>query len=427
MADIPIIIGIGLVMAFLASKLFKRVGIPQVVGFMVAGILLRIVGFIGTDEIETLSVIFSLALGLIGYNIGLELRTKILKGRIRNIFIIVLLEATIAFWLVTLLVFFFTQQFFVAMILGSIASATAPAATADVVWDHDCKGPVTENLMFVLALDDVIAVVLTNVAISYALFVLSPTSASWLTIILNPIIMTIGSIVIGGIFGIVFVMFVKREEKKGVIVELELALVILLVGIVDYLAFNDILAAISFGVIVGNRTPEEKQSGPHLLEVIMAPIVMLFFVLAGAKTNLEIFFADTGLIVIIITALYITGRTIGKLLGARIGATATKSEDTVRKYLGSCLLSQAGVALGLSVIVEQQFAIIGGDAALYGTIILSVVAISTIILEIVGPITAKWALARAGEVGNGKRGCTEPISNSDYKKEPVELEQKLEK
>ncbi|UCH03486.1 MAG: cation:proton antiporter, partial [Candidatus Thorarchaeota archaeon] len=352
---------------------------------------------------------FTLALGLIGYNIGLELKTSILRGKIRRILLIVILEATSAFWIVALLVFAVTQQMYVALILGSIASATAPAATADVIWDHECKGPVTESLMFVLAMDDIIAVVLTNAAIAYALFALTASSGALLSIIISPLVMTAGSIIVGGTFGFVFTQFVKIEEKKAVIVELELALVILLVGVVDYFAFNDILAAIVFGVIVGNGVPEDKQQGPHLLEVIMAPIVMLFFVLAGAKTNLSVFLGGLGPTVVILTLLYIGGRTLGKVVGARIGGTLTSSEPTVKKYLGICLLSQAGVALGLSVIIETEFAALGGEAALFGTIILSVVAISTMVLEIVGPIAAKWALTRAGEVGNGRVDCYESV------------------
>ncbi|MHA2002781.1 MAG: cation:proton antiporter [Candidatus Thorarchaeota archaeon] len=409
MENIPIIIGIGLVLAFAASKIFKRFGIPQVVGFMAVGILLRMFGVITPEYIDTLSVIFTLALGLIGYNIGLELKMSILKGKIRRILLIVVLEATSAFWIVALLVFAVTQQMYVALILGSIASATAPAATADVIWDHECKGPVTESLMFVLAMDDIIAVVLTNAAIAYALFLLTSTSDTIFSVLLSPLVMTAGSIIIGVIFGLVFIQFVKIEKEKSVIVELELALVILLVGVVDYLVLNDILAAIAFGVIVGNGVPDEKQNGPHMLEVIMAPIVMLFFVLAGAKTNFSVFLGGLGGLVIILTLLYIGGRTFGKVVGARIGGIVTSSEPTVKKYLGICLLSQAGVALGLSVIIETEFAVLGGEAALFGSIILSVVAISTMILEIVGPIAAKWGLARAGEVGNGRIDCYESI------------------
>ncbi|MHA2361135.1 MAG: cation:proton antiporter [Candidatus Thorarchaeota archaeon] len=409
MENIPIIIGIGLVLAFAASKIFKRFGIPQVVGFMAVGILLRMFGVITPEYIDTLGVIFTLALGLIGYNIGLELKMSILKGKIRRILLIVVLEATSAFWIVALLVFAVTQQMYVALILGSIASATAPAATADVIWDHECKGPVTESLMFVLAMDDIIAVVLTNAAIAYALFLLTSTSDTIFSVLLSPLVMTAGSIIIGVIFGLVFIQFVKIEKEKSVIVELELALVILLVGVVDYLVLNDILAAIAFGVIVGNGVPDEKQNGPHMLEVIMAPIVMLFFVLAGAKTNFSVFLGGLGGLVIILTLLYIGGRTFGKVVGARIGGIVTSSEPTVKKYLGICLLSQAGVALGLSVIIETEFAVLGGEAALFGSIILSVVAISTMILEIVGPIAAKWGLARAGEVGNGRIDCYESI------------------
>jgi len=399
--SIPIVIGIGLVLAFLASKIFKKVGIPQVVGFMVAGISLRALGLMNTGTAETLSVIVTLALGLIGYNIGLELKSNIFKGRIRRLMIIVILEATVAFWLVSMLVYFVTQQLYVALLLGSVASATAPAATADVVWEHECKGPVSESVMFVLALDDVIAVVLTNAAIAYAYFVLVPASNTILTVIASPLLVMGGSAFIGAVFGLVFVMFVKREENKSVIVELELALIILLVGIVDYLGFSNILAAVVFGFVVGNHVPENKQQAPQMLEVIMAPVVMLFFVVVGAKTDLSVFFNGIGGLVTLLAVLYIGGRTAGKILGARAGATITRSEPMVKKYLGTCLLSQAGVALGLAIIIETQFSVLGGEAALYGTIMLSVITISTIVLEIIGPIAAKWSLTKAGEVGNG--------------------------
>ncbi|MHA1481475.1 MAG: cation:proton antiporter [Candidatus Thorarchaeota archaeon] len=401
MEYIPLVIGLGLVMAFLASKIFKKVGIPQVVGFIVAGLILRATGIMGPDIMETLSVIVTLALGLIGYNIGLELKVRIFNGRIRRLMVIVVFEATAAFWIVSMLAFFVTQQWYIALLLGALASATAPAATADVVWDHECKGPLSESLMFVLAMDDVIAVVLTNAAIAYALFMLVPTNNDFFAVLLSPIIVTGGSIIIGGVFGIIFVAFVKREQRKGAIVELELALIILLVGIVGFLALSDILAAVVFGFVVGNRVPEDKQEGPQLLEVIMAPIVMLFFVLVGAKTDLSLFVGEIGGLVLLLAGLYLFGRTFGKLVGARVGSSLTDAEPMVKKYLGTCLLSQAGVALGLGIIIETQFVAIGGEAALVGTIILSVVAFSTIILEILGPIAAKWSLSKAGEIGNG--------------------------
>ena len=200
MDSIPIVIGIGLVLAFIASKIFKNIGIPQVVGFMVAGILLRAFGIFSTDAATTLNVIITLALGLIGYNIGLELKASIFKGRIKKLMIIVILEASVAFWLVSMLIFFITQQLYVALLLGAVASATAPAATADVVWDHKCAGPVSESVMFVLALDDVIAVILTNAAIAYALFVLAPVTSNVLIVIATPLLIIAGSVkmMVGG-------------------------------------------------------------------------------------------------------------------------------------------------------------------------------------------------------------------------------------
>ncbi len=397
MEHVLIVIGTGLALAFIASKIFKKFGIPQVVGFMVAGILLRAVGVMTSEVIEPLTVIVTLALGLIGYNIGLELKIKVFRGKLKKLFFIVVFEATAAFWLVTLLTYAFTQQLHLSLLLGSVASATAPAATADVIWEHECRGPLSESLMFILAMDDVIAVILTNSAIAYALFVLVP-GTEVITLLINPLIIILGSLLFGGLFGIVFVKFMKYETKRSVLVELELALIVLLVGVVDFLNMSDILAAVVFGFVVGNRVPEEKQQAPHMLEVIMSPIVMLFFVLVGAKTDLGIFISSLGGVVLFLVLIYLAGRTLGKILGTRLSAAIVNCETPVKKYLGTSLLSQAGVALGLGIIIETKFVALGGEAAIIGIIILNVVAISTIFLELIGPIAAKWSLCRAGEI-----------------------------
>ncbi len=396
--SILIVIGLGLALAFIASKLFKRVGIPQVVGFMLTGLALRLVGVLNEDITKTLGMIITLALGLIGYNIGMELKIRVFANRIGKLMLLVIIEAILAFWIVMTLVFFVTSNLPLALLLGSTASATAPAATADVIWEHKSKGPVSEALMFILAMDDVIAVILTNAAIAYALFIFSPAGDALVAVLVTPMLVIIGSVAVGAIFGTVFTRFVQYEADRAVLVELELALIILLVGIVDFLGLSDILAAVVFGFVVGNRVPEKKQQAPHMLEIIMSPIVMLFFVLVGAKTDLTIFLGSIGPLVAILALIYLSGRTVGKVLGTRAGARIIHCETTVQKYLGSCLLSQAGVALGLGIIIETRFVAIGGEAAVMGMIILNVVAISTIFLEFIGPIAAKWSLNKAGEI-----------------------------
>jgi Kef-type K+ transport system membrane component KefB len=424
-SEVFLLIGAGLTFAFIGAALMKRVGFPQIVGFMLAGVVLRYSGIVGEGTLETLGIVVSLALGLIGYNIGLELKFDIFRGRVKKLSLIVLFEATAAFWLVTLLTYWLSGILYIALIFGALASATAPAATADVIWEYKCKGPVTESVMFVLALDDLVAVILTNAAFAFALFVIAPATNTLLAILINPILMILGSTIIGGIFGFAYVQVVNREDDRARLVELELGLIILLIGLVHVIGLSDIFAAIVFGLVLNNFIDKEKAEVPQMLEIIMSPIVMLFFVIIGANMHLELFIGNQAVLYISLAIVYLVGRTVGKLGGSYASASITKSEEEVKKYLGTCLMCQAGVALGLSFIIEEQFIALGGAAADAGIMILSVVGISTMVLELLGPLVVKWGLRQAGELGEDatcfvpteyeedeRAAATPPASNS---------------
>jgi hypothetical protein len=150
---------------------------------------------------------------------------------------------------------------------------------------------------------------------------------------------------------------------------------------------------------LNNFIDKEKAEVPQMLEIIMSPVVMLFFVIIGANMHLEVFIGPQAVLVTSLAVVYLVGRTVGKLAGSRVGASITKSEEPVKKYLGTCLMCQAGVALGLSFIIEEEFIALGGAAAEAGIIILSVVGISTMVLELLGPLVVKWGLREAGELG----------------------------
>lgn len=399
MSEVFLVVGAGLTLAFIGAAIMKKVGFPQIVGFMLAGVVLRYSGIVGPETFEPLGIVVSLALGLIGYNIGLELKFDTFRGRVKKLTLIVLFEATAAFWLVTLLTLWLSGELYLAIIFGALASATAPAATADVIWEYKCKGPVTESVMFVLALDDLVAVILTNGALAYALLILAPATNSILAVLLNPLIMIAGSSIIGGLFGFAYVQVVNREDDRARLVELELGLIILLVGLVHVIGLSDIFAAIIFGLVLNNFIDKKKAEVPQMLEIIMSPVVMLFFVIIGANMHLELFIGEQAILVVSLAIVYLVGRTIGKLSGSYVSAAITNSEETVKKYLGTCLMCQAGVALGLSFIIEEEFIALGGAAADAGIIILSVVGLSTMVLELFGPLVVKWGLRQAGELG----------------------------
>ena len=409
-------IGAALVLAYIGAYILKRLGIPQTLGFMLAGVVLGLTSILTEQAIHDLRFFVALALGLIGYNIGHELSSpNLTRGRIRKLLVIVLIEATAAFALVAFLTFMilssvgFPHALPTALLFGAVASATAPAATADVVWECECEGPVTSSLMFVLAADDIAAVILTNSAIAFALWVYVPDSIAISSVIFEPVIGILVSVVLGIVFGLIFLYPVNTEKDRGRLLELEIGMVILLIGFIEavnwYLAsqgflirISDIFAAMVFGFLVRSRIHHNKEQVPELLERVMAPVVMIFFVMVGGRMAQLLTTSETLLLIAITAALYLGGRTVAKYFGASLGGRIVNEVPAIQKYLGGCLLCQAGVALGLSFIIEETFVALGGDAQIMGMLILGVVALSTIVLEMIGPMAVKMSLRSAGEL-----------------------------
>jgi Kef-type K+ transport system membrane component KefB len=402
-SEILFLIGAAIVFSFGGAVILRKLGIPQTLGFMLVGIALGILGIANEELVHSLRLIVFLALGLIGYNIGHELGSDELTGRIRKLVIIVMFEATFAFLLVSIITYLVVQQWHVAFLLGALASATAPAATADVVWEHGTQGELSSSLMFVLAADDIFAVVLVNSTMSYALWMFVPNSTTLLEVVLVPLGKIGIAAALGAVFAFVFLRFVNRERDRGKLLELELGLVIFIIGLSLVLGVSDIFSCIIFGFLVGKYIDPDKEPVPVLVERIMSPIVMIFFVLVGARMAHLLSVQATLASVVMIAILYLIGRTIAKYSGARIGATLVGESQNIRKYLGSSLFCQAGVALGLSFLVEETFVSLGGEAASAGVLILGVVAVSTIVLEAVGPIAVKNSLRQAGELPEGEQ------------------------
>lgn len=393
-----LIIGAAIVLAYIGATILRRIGIPQTLGFMIAGIILGLVGIFTDDAVRFLNMVVPLALGLIGYNIGQELHHGNLGNRVKKLSVVVIIEATATFLLVSIVTYFFVGKLHWAFLFGAVASATAPAATADVVWEGECKGPLTSSLMFVLAADDIAAIILTNSAIAYALWIYNSATGPLLYILLVPLAKILGAALIGGVFGLLFARITEYEPDRASILEAEIGVVILLVGIVHALEFSDIFAAMVFGYVVSKRLPSDAETVPHLMQKIMSPIIMLFFAMVGARMAHLLTVSTTLISILVVAILYLVVRTGAKYIGARVGATLVKESQVTKEYLGTCLFCQAGVALGLSFIIEEQFVSLGGEAATIGSLLLGVVALSTMALEAIGPLAVKWSLLNAGEL-----------------------------
>ena len=326
-------------------------------------------------------------LGLIAFALGQNFTKQFFQRIGRTVICISITETVLCWILVTAAVFIFTgQPFYVALIFGAIASATAPAATVMVVREYKSKGSFTDTLLGVVAIDDAWCLIIfaISLALSKALalhagngFVLKAVGFSLIGIF--------GAFLIGGLVAFSVSFFSKYIRTPTELLIYTLGFVLFTAGIALKLHLSVLLANMFLGAVLINI----KSTNFRFFEVLRSidpPLYLLFFCLVGA--NLEI-----GLLkgVSSVGLVYLIFRVIGKIVGANIGARIVQAEPQVRKYLGWGLLPQAGVALGCALIIKSDFPQVGQD-------IFTAIVASTVIYELIGPVFTRLALGKAGNI-----------------------------
>jgi len=397
--SILFLLGLALFGGTLGGKLFARMRIPQVVAYIVFGIILGKTGLnVVTEETLLMLQPFNyFALGLIGFMIGGELKTQTLARYGRQFLAILMAEGLITFFVVTGLValvgaLFIEQRGLVwalALLLGAIASATAPAATTDVLWEYKARGPLTTTILGIVALDDALSLMLFAVAASLASVLTGSGSGGILHLFTHPLVEIGGALATGALSGLILSLIIKKQSQEEKILALSLGAVLLVLGIAITLNIDVLMAAMALGVMIANITPRKSREIFSLVEKFTPPVYVLFFVLFGAKLN----FGNVTTFLAGMVLVYLTGRTLGKMAGAALGARFSGAPAAVKKYLPFCLFSQAGVAIGLSILAGQRFP---GEI---GNIIVVIITTSTFFVQILGPPMVKMAIIRAGEAG----------------------------
>jgi len=395
--NILAVIGLIIAVSFLGSKLFQRVGIPQVVGFIVIGVILgpSFLNVIPLSLSEELIFISQIALGLIGFDIGSHLRFSELRQLGRSILFILLFEAVGTFALVAAGIYALTQSLHTALIFGALASATAPAATVDVLAEYDAKGPLTTTLLAVVGMDDALALVLYSLAAAFAESLLAQSGPpSLLQVLKLPFVEIGGSIVLGGALGLLLHRIMGRMKVQHDAMAVSIGFVLLSVGLSEALGFSLILTTMILGMVIVNRCEEHGQHVRFTIEQAGPVIYVLFFTLVGARFQIGLLPA-MGLLGIA----YVLLRSTGKFFGAWLGGTVGGAEPAVRNNLGLGLLSQAGVAIGLAIDSASRFSVYGPEGQAFGALIINVITATTFVVQIAGPICVKLAISRAGEIG----------------------------
>ncbi len=407
-ASIFLSLSIALLSGLLLSRLAKQVKLPAVTAYLIAGVLigpfvlgaLDIPGIgITKEQIDGFGLISDLALGFIAFAMGNEFRLAQLKKIGRQATVIGVVQAlftTVVVDAVLIALHFLMPDKLslpAAIVLGSVAAATAPAATLMVVKQYKAKGPVTDVLLPVVALDDAVGLVVFAVSFGVAKSI-STGAVDVLTVVLEPLLEVVLSLGLGFVMGLLFTQCEKYFHSRSKRMAVSVTFVMMTVAISClkftvggiHIGFSSLLACMMLGTVFCNIC-EVSEELMDRADRWTAPILILFFVISGAELELSVF-ADWA--VVIVGVVYIISRSIGKCYGAHISAKMTKSNPNIIKYLGITLLPQAGVALGMAIKAIE----LGPD----GAIVRNITLFAVLIYEIVGPYLTKVALTKAGDI-----------------------------
>ena len=382
--------------------------LPDVTAYLVAGVLIGPsligalgipgIGFASYEELEGLSLLSDVALGFIAFSIGNEFRLSQLRETGKQATVIGILQAVFTTLLVdaALVIFHFIAPEVLslpaAITLGAIAAATAPAATLMVVRQYKAKGPVTDLLLPIVALDDAVGLVLFAVSFGIA-EALGSGSVDAFSVALNPLLEIVGSLVLGALAGWVLTLLERLFHSNRNRVAMTIGFVFLTVALSKLelplgkatLGFSPLLVCMMLGSVFCNLCPLSDEIMERA-DKWSSPLMVLFFVLSGAELELGVF---AKLSSVLIGLVYILSRCLGKYFGARESSRMMGCEHKVVKYLGITLWPQAGVALGMCVTASQL-----PDGALIRNIVLFAV----LVYELLGPVMTKWALTKAGDI-----------------------------
>ena len=401
-------LSIALLAGLLLSRLAKIVKLPAVTAYLISGVLIGpfVLGAIGipgigitADQIEGFGLISDLALGFIAFAMGNEFRLAQLKKIGKQATVIGVVQALFTTLVVDVVLiglhFLMPDKLSLpaAIVLASVATATAPAATMMVVKQYKAKGPVTDVLLPVVALDDAVGLIVFAISFGVAKSI-STGTVDVLSVILEPLLEVVLSLGLGFIMGLLFTLCEKYFHSRSKRMAVSVTFVMMTVAISSlkfdvgsiHIGFSSLLACMMLGTVFCNMC-EVSEELMDRADRWTTPVLILFFVISGAELELSVF-ADWA--VVVVGIVYIISRSVGKYYGANISAKMTKSDPNIVKYLGITLLPQAGVALGMAINAIE----LGPD----GAIVRNITLFAVLIYEIVGPFLTKIALTKAGDI-----------------------------
>jgi Kef-type K+ transport system membrane component KefB len=396
--DVLLKLGIVLAIGLAGGRVAKKVKLPNVSGYLVAGLLLgpSFLRLVTAQDIDSFAVISEVALAIIAFSIGSEFVLEDMLKLGKSIMVITLLEVVGAIGVVfSLMYFVFGQPFAFSIVIAAMSAATAPAATLLVIRQYRADGPVTRTLLPVAALDDILGIVAFGFAMSAARLSTGNAHTSLARMLVMPLVEIVGSLALGTALGFLLARIARRAGDRDELQGLSLCAIAVATGLSNLLGLSALLTNIMMGTILVNVMRHSIRVFTSVND-FASPVYVLFFTLAGASLDVRILMS-----VGVMGVAYIFARAAGKVIGASVGARLTKAPETVVKYLGFTLLPQGGISIGLSVLVRQFL-------PEYAVAITTIIMFSVLVYEVSGPIFAKLAIGKAGEIGGMDREWRDP-------------------
>ena len=421
--NILLSVSVALLAGLLMTRLFKKFHLPSVTAYLIAGVLIgpycigalgiNGLGFGTMDDVSSLHLIAEVALGFIAFSIGNEFRLEELKKTGKQALVIGIVQALMATLFVDLALYavhlMMPDKLTLpqVLVLGAIATATAPAATLMVVRQYKAKGPLTSLLLPIVALDDAVGLIVFAVFFGIAKSLVSGR-IDMISLLVNPVVEIVCSLLLGAIMGLILTLLEKLFNSNTNRLNLTIAFVFLTTSLamLDFhvgpvhVSFSSLLVCMMLGTVFCNTCPLSHDLMERS-DKWTSPLFALFFVISGAELELSVF-ADIAIVGI--GVVYIVFRCFGKYFGSFVSAKATKCEPSICKYLGITLFPQAGVALGMCATAMQ----LGHQ----GSLIRNITLFAVLVYEIFGPVMTKMALKAAGDI----KPMSDEVKNRRQKK-----------
>jgi Kef-type K+ transport system membrane component KefB len=394
-------LGLILLLALLGGHLVRAARVPEVTGYLLAGVVLgpSVLGWLNEENLGALGLLSEVALGLILFSVGAVFEFSLFRRIGRKIVQLTLVESALAAVTVTAGMLVLGQSWEVAFLLGAVAIATAPASTLMVVRECDAEGPLTDHLLGVIAVNNVLCVTVYGL-VAAGIDLSSPGPAGFLSTLYRSVFtftwQLVGSAALGFLLGLLLAKWSTYVTEGGEMLILLAGSILLCVGIARVLDLSPLVASLAVGATMVNLTARSRR----LFETLAGtdpPFYAMFFVMAGAELDVALIPAMG-----VLGVVYLFGRAGGKFVGARVAGRRLGLEPNVQRLLGYALLAQAGLAVGLTFAINGRFPAIA-------PVITTVVLASVAVYEIVGPISTRFALVRAGEANKANPAVADPI------------------